>query len=648
MIAFTTVFANDETSGNQDLIEQEILRQAGQDGPGHETCDFTDQEEPSILSADSSLPKEQQSKLNDALFYAIRRSGIDTVKTRIEEGGQVHARSKQLKTTPLHAAAVQGKEEMITLFLELGADPLAINKNKKTPRDIILESTRGTQEGRDRIIKILESAERTKKQEELNQEKEQENPNQTDPSELTPEEETVTQNEQPTTPSLELPAEEQECINQDHINLRNDDGHTPLQIALRNNDFDEALRLFQEDALVCPQDYNSPTLQSVLKHLKLLPPLHVYVSIGSPQDISDMIDAGHDINLRNHYGYTTLKIALLLGNFDIALLLFQRGALADPQDYNSPTLQSVLKHLKLLPPLHVGVSIGNLRDISSMIDEGYNINLRDGYGYTPLQTALLLKNFSVALFLFQRGALADPQDYNSLTLQDVLKYLKLLPPLHQAVANKNLQGVTSTLNEGHNINLRDAHGYTPLQIALTTFNFDIALLLIQGGAVIEPQDYDTFTLQHILTYLSHQEPSNQVFAEEHVPLSATLHLGLSPEELEKIDLNRPARPATEGTEPPRKKSRGNDYQVTETAEPESIFEDDSDLLRFLNGGDDDDLFAYLDRKNEEGEMGDGNGDDGDSPEGGDSTTQYAFTGPIVQAALNGVAAAVLFQNQNKY
>lgn len=151
MLAFTTAFANNETSGNQDSTAQEELP---------------------VLSSISMLPEDQQSNLNAALFRAIRKSGIDSVKNRIREGAQLDARSEKQQDTPLHAAA-QGKEKMVILFLERGADPLAVNSNGDTPRAIILKSTRGAKVGRDRIEKILESAESSKKQGQLHQEGEE-------------------------------------------------------------------------------------------------------------------------------------------------------------------------------------------------------------------------------------------------------------------------------------------------------------------------------------------------------------------------------------------------------------------------------------------------------------------------------------------
>lgn len=225
--------------------------------------------------------------------------------------------------------------------------------------------------------------------------------------------------------------------------------------------------------------------------------------------------------------------------------------------------------------------------------------------------------------------------------------------------------VQALIEKEASVHARSCHDRTPLHIAVTEVRLNIVELLLKAGAdpcVINKKGKtprDLVKESKCCTPLrrnkvekclkiAEDEKAQQILLDtemlERATELETLHLELSPEELKRVLQNRSTRPSTKGAEPPRKQFRGNGELEAEGLELEPLFAGDSEILNFRNGDDDD--FVYPD---EEGDGDDlcsySNNEDGDEPDGSESIPVYRFTCPVAQAALNGVAAAVLFQSQ---
>jgi len=92
--------------------------------------------------------------------------------------------------------------------------------------------------------------------------------------------------------------------------------------------------------------------------------------------------------------------------------------------------------------LHQAVRVQDLRTVYRMLQGPqieYYINLRDGYGNTALQVALLNNDFNIAKLLVQYGAIAGVQDCDNFLLLDVLKELNLISPQRLTAYNRNTE-----------------------------------------------------------------------------------------------------------------------------------------------------------------------------------------------------------------
>lgn len=81
--------------------------------------------QPNVLDSTGNAPLHQAARLG----YAA------VVETLVKGGADINVRTRGDLNTALHYPAWHGQVEMVTLLLKLGADPLAANKDGKTPFD---------------------------------------------------------------------------------------------------------------------------------------------------------------------------------------------------------------------------------------------------------------------------------------------------------------------------------------------------------------------------------------------------------------------------------------------------------------------------------------------------------------------------------
>uniref|UniRef100_A0A3B0IW42 Uncharacterized protein n=1 Tax=Wolbachia endosymbiont of Aleurodicus dispersus TaxID=1288877 RepID=A0A3B0IW42_9RICK len=89
-----------------------------------------------------------------SLHYAISGGCLEVVKFLVEEGIDVNT-TDAFGWTALHYAARKGHLEITKFLLENGANPLAKNKDKKTPLDLALEELNNNKEKKDIYEEII-------------------------------------------------------------------------------------------------------------------------------------------------------------------------------------------------------------------------------------------------------------------------------------------------------------------------------------------------------------------------------------------------------------------------------------------------------------------------------------------------------------
>ena len=102
----------------------------------------------------------------------------------------------------------------------------------------------------------------------------------------------------------------------DGANTRADDGFTPLQLAAFFAQPDAVALLLQHGADVHAASRNEMQVQ----------PLHAALVQGNRRVVELLLDAGADVNARQHKGWTALQAAAQHGNAELAELLLARGA----------------------------------------------------------------------------------------------------------------------------------------------------------------------------------------------------------------------------------------------------------------------------------------------------------------------------------
>ncbi|MDX1917082.1 MAG: ankyrin repeat domain-containing protein [Rickettsiaceae bacterium] len=164
------------------------------------------------------------------------------------------------------------------------------------------------------------------------------------------------------------------------------------------------------------------------KMLKFYFMLHFAAAEGNTQAVSDLIDAGADINQQDRDGCTPLFLAISKGNTEVAMVLIDRGA---------------------------------------------DVNQQNGNGWTPLTLAIIKGNTEVAIALINKEADVNRQDGNGRT------------PLIWAIRNGHTEVAMALINKGADINQQDEDGWTPLIWAISNSMEELAIMLVEKGAKIE-------------------------------------------------------------------------------------------------------------------------------------------------------------------
>jgi|GEM_PF-294948 len=122
-----------------------------------------------------------------------------------------------------------------------------------------------------------------------------------------------------------------------------------------------------------------------------------------------------------------------------------------------------------------------LSNISSFINQGANVNIRNNIGATPLHYASLRNNAALANLLITHGAHVDAQAYENVT------------PLYLASEEGNLNVATLLISKGANVNSKNIKGTTPLHQACEFGHFNIVKLLVQNKANVNAKNHSDIT-----------------------------------------------------------------------------------------------------------------------------------------------------------
>ncbi|XP_067648850.1 ankyrin repeat domain-containing protein 17-like [Haliotis asinina] len=177
---------------------------------------------------------------------------------------------------------------------------------------------------------------------------------------------------------------------------------------------------------------------------------------GGNLSIVEYLVSDSNINQKSGYGRTPIMVAAVRGSNCVFDLLESKGADLTLLDTSGDSL------------LHLACEGGNLAMVEHLVSD-LNINLKDGYGRTPVMAAAVRGHKSVFDLLESKGA--------DLTLLDTSGDSLL----HLACEGGNLAMVEHLVSD-LNINLKDGYGRTPVMAAAVRGHKCVFDLLESKGA----------------------------------------------------------------------------------------------------------------------------------------------------------------------
>ena len=141
-------------------------------------------------------------------------------------------------------------------------------------------------------------------------------------------------------------------------------------------------------------------------------------------------------------------------------------------------------------PIHDAAMYGNLAGVQAELDKGVDVNARNDFGETPLDTALWLNGASETVDLIRNHG---------------GKTSKELIALSDAVRTGNIEDVTKHLAAGADVNAKDMYEDTPLYEAVKLGYKEIAELLLANGADVNVKNNVGWVPLHMATALDHKE-----------------------------------------------------------------------------------------------------------------------------------------------
>ncbi|KAJ8754876.1 hypothetical protein K2173_015388 [Erythroxylum novogranatense] len=124
-------------------------------------------------------------------------------------------------------------------------------------------------------------------------------------------------------------------------------------------------------------------------------------------------------------------------------------------------------------PLHVAASKGHEECVAVLLKHGCNIHSRDVNGNTALWEAMASSHHSVFRILYQFATASDPNVAGDL--------------LCTAAKRNDLVMMEELLKHGLNVDSKDRHGKTAIQISMTENYTDMVNLLVMNGAEVSDQ-----------------------------------------------------------------------------------------------------------------------------------------------------------------
>lgn len=209
-------------------------------------------------------------------------------------------------------------------------------------------------------------------------------------------------------------------------------------------------------------------------------PLH-RLSGNSRELTASLLEAGANVDARDDRGATPLHQAAVRDNPDAARVLLEAGADLEARESDGDTPLHWALRSTHVPGLTIGV----------LLDAGADVNALNASGRTPLHAAMESSNEQHIAWLLERGADPDMRDRSGWS------------PLHVAARSYSATAsmTVALLEAGASVSARAANGETPLHLAADRpGRFARIIALLEGGADVNAPDTSGLTALHIAAF----------------------------------------------------------------------------------------------------------------------------------------------------
>ncbi|KAM9605739.1 palmitoyltransferase ZDHHC13 isoform 1-T1 [Morphnus guianensis] len=203
---------------------------------------------------------------------------------------------------------------------------------------------------------------------------------------------------------------------------------------------------------------------------------------GIVERCKELVEAGYDVRQPDKENVTLLHWAAINNRQELVKYYISKGAIVDQLggDLNST-------------PLHWAIRQGHLPMVMLLLKCGADPSLIDGEGFSSIHLAVLFQHMPITAYLISKGQNVDTTDFNGQTplmlsaqkaigpepTRFLLKFNPSLSAvdnvqkntaLHWAITSGNTSAVDLLLEAGASLDVKNAKGETPLDLAYQSLN----------------------------------------------------------------------------------------------------------------------------------------------------------------------------------
>lgn len=457
------------------------------DNPDEEKLNTTQQTMNLLIENGANVNAKDKYNLTALHHAAIR--GNETAIECLLEAKDIEEEPKDVQdSTPLHLAATYNNYNVANLLLRKKANPRSFDKDHRTPlHEACLE-------GHFSIARLI----LTESEREFGQEYVSNIMRDKDDDGSTP-------------LLLAVGSGRSEIVKmllerKDNVNTRNKMLVHPVHSAARTGDLEILKILVKHNALLNARNALQQT------------PLYLAAATNHLDVIDYLVQSGASINLWDQDGVTPIMVACIEGHLEAVSLLSNHGARLDILDKddksilfhaaekNRPEIITlILKNHRGMElmflndqydnlPIHAACAKGNLDCVVLLGDRGADIDNKNEDEQTPLHLAATNGHFKVVEVIVQKdrnSVMDEDEDSNT--------------ALHLACTNKRAKCVEILLNNGADVQSRNAKKWTPLDCAASVGAIHCAKLLLQYDSPIDPMDRNKTTPLHLAAQNGHNK-----------------------------------------------------------------------------------------------------------------------------------------------